>query len=870
MDRLKGLIKQLRAAVRSKAAERDMRDELAFHLEREAEANRRRGMRPDEARRAASLAFGAAEGVKEEMRGAGLRGVVAEAARDMRHAIRGIRRRPSLAVAVIATLGLGIGVSTAMYSVVHAVIIRPLPYPGADRLVVVWETYPHWREQPVLSEMWNQVPLAWPDYQAWRRHQTSFEDVAVVGGNRMTLSGGGAPEVVRVGRPSGSFWRMVGFGPVEGRVFGEGEEAGGAPDVAVISHRVWQDRFGGDPGAVGQVLHLNGRPFEVVGILAPGLDFGVASYEVWIPPGAAGSELGDGNHNFVAIGRLRPGVTIAAATAEADGLLRGQQPPERRGARLVPYLDQFVGSARQPLLLLLAGTFVLLLIACVNVAALLAGDAARRDHEIATRRALGASRLRVIRQFVAESLALSLLAVVVGLGVVALSIPTLVSLAPANLPRTDDVGINGGVLGFALLAALLTSLVSSAAAVIAVERRKASLDTVPAARVTGGGRRLQPLFVGIQLALLTVLVTTAVLFGRSLLGVLAVESGMSIANRLTAVIQVPSDRFSTRSELVGFFYRLVAKVEAIPGVTRVSAVDRGPFAGTSSTSVEIEGLPPDAPRPQMQRRTVLDGYFDLLGIRIVRGTADLFGEAPAMVVNETAAAQLWPGRPTIGQRIGLRNRWYTVTGVAADVRDVVADRAPQATYYVSLEAGRDVDPAMRLLVETVGGPVVVADAMRKALLEVDPAIPMGEIATLETMLARTQAAERYRTLLVNVFAAASLVLAAVGIFGVTLRMMLRRRRELGVRLALGARPARIACSALGATAAGAAMGLAVGLAVAALVAPLLSQYLRDVPARDPATYAASAGLLLVVSLGAAAIPVVGAARMNLVAVLRED
>jgi hypothetical protein len=272
----------------------------------------------------------------------------------------------------------------------------------------------------------------------------------------------------------------------------------------------------------------------------------------------------------------------------------------------------------------------------------------------------------------------------------------------------------------------------------------------------------------------------------------------------------------------------------------------------------------------MQRRTVLDGYFDLLGIRIVRGTADLFGEAPAMVVNETAAAQLWPGRPTIGQRIGLRNRWYTVTGVAADVRDVVADRAPQATYYVSLEAGRDVDPAMRLLVETVGGPVVVADAMRKALLEVDPAIPMGEIATLETMLARTQAAERYRTLLVNVFAAASLVLAAVGIFGVTLRMMLRRRRELGVRLALGARPARIACGALGATAAGAAMGLAVGLAVAALVAPLLSQYLRDVPARDPATYAASAGLLLVVSLGAAAIPVVGAARMNLVAVLRED
>lgn len=874
MDRLKGWFKQIVAAVRPATAEREMQDELAFHLEQETEQNRRRGLTPTDARRAALLAFGATESVKESLRGAGVRGIAAEAARALRHAVRAIRRRPSFALAVIATLGLGIGVSSAMYSVVDAVVVRPLPYPGGDRLLAVWETYPGWRGRPVLGDMWDRIGLAWPDYEQWRAGQTTFEDVAVFAGMPRTVSGGAPPEVIRAGRVSGSLWRLLGVSPLAGRLFTDAEAGPGADPIAVLSHGLWQRRFGGDRRAVGQSLLLNDRTFVVVGVLPAGFTFGGErgqTVDVWIPAGAAGMPLGEDNHSFAAFGRLHPDATIEAATAEAARLFLGDRRPGSRGASLQPYREQVVGTSRQPLLLLLAGTLVLLLIGCVNVAALMAGDAARRDREVATRRMLGASRGRILCQFVAEALALSLAAGVLGLAIAAVGIPALVALAPSDLPRLQEAGLSPAVVAFTLVAALVTTLVCAAASVVVIERRRQPGVAGSGVRVVSGGRRLQPLFVGIQLAMLTVLVTAGALLGRSLLAVQAVDPGFATSNLLTAVVNLPGSRFQTRGELVAFYRRLTEAVAAIPGVDAVSGVSIAPFAdGSESTSVSVEGLPDTAAKPEMERRVVLPGFFGLMQVPVLDGTAALDNDARVVAVSESMAARLWPGQRAVGRRVSLRDEWYTVEAVVADVRDQALDRAPRGTYYVSQQAARDSAFRMRLLARTSVDPAIATSDVRRAIAGVDATVPIGEIASLESMMSRSLAAERYRALLVNLFAGASLLLAAVGIFGVTLRLLLRRQRELGVRLALGARPLRLFAEAIAGTMAGAAAGLAVGTMLAALLMPALSDYLYELPARDAATYAVTAALLLAVSLGAAAVPTIGATRLNIVEVLREE
>ena len=874
MDRVKGLLKQLRAVLRPGAAERQMREELRFHLDQEIDRHRRQGATPAQARRLAMTEFGPMEAVKEELRGAGVRGVLAGAGRDVRQAVRGLRRRPGFAVSITLTLGLGIGVSTAMYSLVHAVVVRPLPYENADRLISVWETYPGWRGRPVLGELWDRIGLAWPDYQAWRARQTAFEDVAVFAVAQMTTSGGAPPEVVQVGRASGSLWPLLGAAPRAGRLFAEPEAGEGAEPIAVLSHALWQRRFGGHRSTIGAALQLNGRPFTIAGVLPAGFGFGAEEgrpIDVWIPAGAAGMPMGPDNHSFAAVGRLRSDTSLATAAAEAEALFLGERRPGSVGAALVPYADQVVGSSRQPLLILLAGTLVLLLIACVNVAALIAGDTAGREREIATRRALGASRGVLIRQFVLETLALSMAAAAVGIGAAAVVVPSLVALAPPDLPRIDEVSIDAGVLGYALGAAVLTTLICSAVATLVAERLGRSAAPRASSRVTSGGRYLQPAFVAVQVALLMVLGTAGLLLGRSLLTIRAVDPGFHASDMLTAAIEAPGSHFATRGELTGFYRRLTESFEAIPGVVAVTGVSVAPFAdGSESTSVGIEGLPDGGRKPEMERRVVLPGYFETMRIPVLRGTTDLFGDVPRVVVSETMAARLWPGQSPIGRRISLRDDWYDVVGLVADVRDQALSHQPEGTYYVSLQAAREDTPRMRMLIRTDVRAETVADDVRRALAGVDPSIPIGEIASMDSLVSRSLSAERYRALLVNVFAGASLGLAAVGIFGVTLRVLLRRRRELGVRLALGASPGGLAARVLALTAAGSAAGLGVGAVASALFAPALAAYLYDLPARDTATYIASAGLLLIVSLAAAAIPIVRTARMNVVEALRES
>jgi predicted permease len=872
MNRVRGWIKLLRAAVRPGAAEREMRDELAFHLEQETERNIQRGMPPAAARRAARLSFGPVEAVKDELRTSGLRGMTGETFRDLRHAVIGMRRRPTLAVAVIATLGLGIGVSTAMFSVVHGVVLRPLPYPDSDRLVAVWETYPGWRTRPVLSAFWDRIGLAWPDFDDWRARQRTFDDVAVFARTQMTAAGS-QPEVLDVGLASASLWRVLGVQPPAGRAFAEHESGPGAPAVAVIAHSLSAARFGGPALALGKTLDLDGRGFTIIGVLDPAFRFsGERSNpaDVWIPAGAAGRPMGEQNHFLTGIGRLRRGVRLEAASEETTTVFLGERRPGARGASLRSYHQEVVGTSRSPLLMLLAGTFVMLLIACVNAAALLAGDAARRDREVATRRALGATRGRIVRQFVAEGLAMSLLAAAAGIGLAALCVPALIALAPPDLPRLDEIGIRPGVLAFAVAGALLTTVVCSVTSVVVIDGRRRAGMLSSVERVTGGGRRAQPVFVGVQLALLTVMVTAAALLGRSLLGVRAIDPGFAIGNLLTAAVDVPAGRYETRAQLAAFYNQLLERVRALPGVVAASGASSGPFAdGSESTSVGLRGLADNVAKPEMQRRVVLNRYFETMRIPVLSGTPPA-GAAPTVAVSKAMAARLWPNAPAIGKEISLRDQWYTVQAVVEDIRDQALNAAPQPTYYVTLQAAPDERLRMRLMLRTAGDPSGVASLLRGAVKSVDASVPVTSVETMAALVSRSLALERYRTLLVNIFAGASLLLAAVGIFGVTLRTMLRRRREIGVRLALGARPARLMTRAIARTAAGATAGVAIGAALSLLLMPALSEYLYGLSARDAGTYIASAGLLFVVCLAAAAIPVARATRVNVVEVLRED
>lgn len=875
MDRLKGWLKQARAALRPGRADREMGDELQFHIEQETRLNVRRGMSEREARRTALVAFGASEAVKDDLRTAGVRGLAGEIARDLRHGLRGLRRRPSLAVAVVTTLGLGIGVSSAMYSVVHAVVVRPLPYPESDRLVAVWETYPGWRGRPILGDLWDRIGLAWPDFEAWREHQQSFDAVAVFSRTVMTASSGDLVEVVDVARASASLWDVMGVRrPLIGRTFTA--DGPGAPALAVLSHRYWQRHFGADPAAIGSLLRLNEQPFTVAAVLDPAFNLSGelgAPADIWIPAGSAGMPLGEDNHSFSGIGRLRRDVPIAAATEASAALLRGDRPATARGASLLFYQDQVVGASRQPLLLLLGATGLLLMIACVNVGALMAGDTARREHEVATRRALGATGGRLARQFTAEALALSLAAGVVGVATAAALVPGLVALAPSDLPRAGEIAMQPGVLAFALLAALVTTVACSTTSIAVARRRGCAAGPQASSRTIAAGRRGQPVFVGVQLVILTIMLTGAALLGRSLFAVRAIDPGFVTSNLLTATIDVPPSRFEDRAALVDYYRRVVEAVRAIPGIVAVSGVSTSPFAGVGdSTSVGIEGLPEDAAKPEMQRRVVLPGYFEAMGIRVLSGSLDAAPGAPIVAVDEAMAARLWPGQSAIGKRIGLRDNWYTVEAVVAGVRDQALTAVPQGTYYVTQPAAREESRRMRLMVRTHADvdAAVVAEQVREVTRAVDPSIPMSAQATMESLMAQSVASERYRALLASTFAAASIVLAAAGIFGVTLRVVQRRRREFGVRLALGARPGSLLAGSLLRTAAGAGIGLVLGLALSALLMPALAPYLHDLSTRDASTYAAAAMLLFVVSLAASALPARGATRLNVVEVLREE
>jgi len=798
---------------------------------------------------------------------------------DLRFAVRQLAKSPGTTAVALLTLTLAIGANTAIFSVVHAVLLRPLPWPEPERLVTIWDTFPHWRTREILSQYWDRIALAWPEYERLRDGATTFDGVAIYDARPVTVSGRGEPEVVRGGLATPQLLDVLGVDPARGRWFVAAESRPGAPPVAVIRHEYWTTRLGGDQGVIGQSVRVDGEAHVIVGILPRGFRFGVvraaAPPEIWTAAGRLPPESrNEGNHSFEAVGRLAPGVSIEQALADVTPLLRGERSAESLGARVLPRLEEEVGASRPGLLLLFVSVGLVLLVACVNLANLKLGQTAGRDREIAIRLALGAGRARVARLLLIESALLGLLGAAAGAGLAWLGVRALATVLPADTPRLDEVAVHLPALGYALGIALAASALFGLAPTLRLARSRA-IGQLRAGTRASGGHRLQHALIAVEIALAVVLLIGGGLLVRSLWRVTAVDPGFQTEALLTFEVSPPDWRYETPDRIEAFFAELEAGLGALPGVSGVAATSTLPLSGrSSSTSVRIPslGMDPDGPSLEAERRVVTPSYFGVMGIPLERGrliaASDDASGARAVVVSHTAAERLWGGRDPIGDELVANQQRWTVVGIVADVKHRgPGEDAESTVYYPLAQYPRS---SLTMVARTALPPLDLAPAARAVVAALDPELPVTAVQAMAELARAATSSERHRAVLVGAFALLALVLASVGIYGVTAHAVETRVGEIGVRVALGADAWRIRGLVLGAVARVAAVGVTAGLALAALGGRLVERFLFGVSAFDPATYGAVLAAIVAVVVLSAGVPAERAASVSPADALRAE
>lgn len=802
-------------------------------------------------------------------------------AQDISYALRSLRRRRGFTAVAITTIALGIGAATSMYSVVDGVLFRPLPYRDASRLTAVWQTYPEWRGDPVLGTSWDRISLSLPDFKDWQATQRSFDAVAVWstrGG--VSLGTTDAPQSITVMRASASMLSVLGVQPEAGRYFSPAEDQLGAPRVTMVTHEAWESRFSSDPAIVGRVVRFDDEPYTIIGVLPAGLSLyrlnttgGMPPF--WIP---ALQETRDAtnrdNHSYQGIGRVNAGITVADAARETDRIFAALRPDKVQGVRLEQWQVDQTRDVRKPLLVLLGAVGLLLLIACVNVAILLLGEASMREPEIAARMALGAGRPRVVRQLLTESVALAALGSAAGTALAWFGTRALVALAPPRIPGLADVTMDVRVLAFALTAAVATGVLFGLAPAIGLARSSPGAvfrgNTGQSARGRGG---LQQGLVAIEIALSLVLLVGAALLARSLDRMTAVDPGFRADHLVTARVSLPRAKYGDSTLARGYYRDAVARLAAVPGVIGVTGSSNAPFAGgNSSHGLLREADADDAPRVEAEQRTVLPAYFDVMSIPVVAGRTfnetDRTGGALVVVVSRMLAEALWPGESPLGRRVRFQGSLREVVGVVGDTKysRLSADLQPMIYAPLSQRAWNNVT----FLVRTGVDPASVSDAIHTALKEIDPAVPFLGSDTMESLVRRTSVEERYRTTLVSLFGMLAAVLAAVGMYGVTSRAASRRTREMGIRIALGARGRNVVRLLVRSTFGGVVIGVTVGLVGSVLAGRWLNPFLFGVTPSDAIAFGGSIALLVTVSLVATWLPARRAARVPPAIVLRSD
>jgi predicted permease len=853
---------RLRALMRRKKMEEKLDDELEFHLEKQIARYVESGMDRAEALRRARLAFGGMDQAKEHCRDARGTGLVETLFQDVRYGLRVLRKNATFSLVATVTLAIGIGANTAIFSVVDAVLLHPLPYPKGDQLVMVWENVQLPRYH---NDQNNPAPGNFLD---WKLQNTVFTDMAAIGYRTFSLTGAGDPIRIEGEAVSANLFSILQVGPVVGRVFTSEEDRPGADRVVLLGRALWSSRFAADPSIVGKTIHLNDENYTVVGIMPAEFHFPDPDDQLWVPIAFRPEQAGDhGSHYLRVLGRLKPGVTLAQGQSQMAAVAAGltRQYPDSNtgvGVRLISLHDQVVGNVRPALLVLMGAVALVLVMVCGNVTQLLLARASARGKEFAVRLALGASRTRLIRQLLTESMLLGVTGGVIGIVIALGGIHLLGWLSPPDLARVGEIGLKLPVLGFTLAVSIGTGLLfgivpafQSAVCPVQKSLRESSREHSGAL-----GLRTRNLLVVAETAIGVMVLVGAGLLLRSFVHLENVPLGFDPRNVLSFRIMLPEKRYATLARRASFYQQLSERIESLPAVKSAGAISFLPltFAGRTS-AVTIEGKTQAArdQLPFVDFRSVTPGYFQGMAIPLVEGRSiswsDAYGRTLVGVVSQTMARSFWPNEDPVGHRIKLgwadsANPWITVVGVVGDVHqfDLISNPRP-AIYFPATQDQGTGDSVRDWVVRTSGDPAMAASSIRAVVSAMDGSLPVSRVQTMGDVISVSMARHQFSLFLFGSFAIIALILAAVGLYGLISYSVVQRKHEIGIRMALGAQRRDILSLILGQGLRMALLGIGAGLLVALAASRLMSTLLYGVTSKDPITFLSVAILLLVVA-----------------------
>ena len=866
---------RLRSLFHGTTLDRELDEELEYHVERLVEANRARGLSPDAARREALLAIGGVEQRKEECRDTRRVRFIDDLLQDSRYAARALWRSRSFTIAAILTLTLGIGATVAMFTVVHGVLLRPLPFPEPDRLFLA-SLSPRgpFMRQPAMSDR---------SYLAFRAGEHPFEHLAAFSTYNGNLTGSDDPVVITVGSVTTEFFDAFGVAPLVGRAFLDGDGQEGREPVVVLSERLWRARFGSDEAIVGKTAVLDGVSHSVVGIMPPGFDF-PRKAQAWTPTVI---RIDGGNSMmFPVLGRLKPQVSVAEARAQFAAQVR-RLPDQPDGdttgwqVGLLPLEELVVGDIRRPLEIFAGAVCLVLMIACANVANLLLARSSGRRREIAVRAALGASRLRLVRQLLTESTLLSLAGGAVGILLARWAVPALLALAPAGrIPRLESIRIDGWILAFTVVVSAATGLVFGLVPALRLTHRQFAGTLLPGGRTFGTGQeRIRTALVVTEIALALVLVTGAGLLAKSFLRLRAVDPGFRTDNVVSLSVELPGSVYASAQKLQAFHQDMLTRLSGLPNVAVASVVNWRPL-GTEyiNGDFNVEGREA-APDFNVDKVSVGPGYFPAMGIRILQGrdfnAGDTASSTGVAIISRTVARTMSATEDAVGKRVTLQsnpnpNDWLTVVGVVPEVRIsgfVAADDRVGAYYFPQTQ---ETTRGVTLTIKGTGEPLSLTPLVRRELAATDPELPLYSVMSMRDRMDQSLVDRRTPMLLALTFAGVALFLAALGIYGVLAYQVSQRRREIGIRMALGSDAARIFRLVLGEGMILLGVGFAAGLLLAIAIRGALQTQLYGIGAMDPTVLSSVALLLGLVALIACIVPARRASRIDPVVALADQ
>jgi len=806
---------------------------------------------------------------------------------DLRYALRQLRKSSGFAFVAIITLALGIGANTAIFSVVNGVLLRPLAFKDPGRLVRVWHVPPA-ASFPGMTTF----AVSAANYFDWEQQNHVFESMAIYNFHDFTLTGSAEPEQIGACAVSSGFFPTLGVRPLLGRVFSSAEDQPGHSNVVVLSHRLWQGSFGSNPDIVGHYINLDGQSYLVAGVMPANFQFPDFA-QMWTPMAWTDKERAvRGEHHSVVVARLRPGVDLKQAQAEMSAIssrLQQQYPEDDKGwgAVVVPLHDDLVSDVRPALLVLLGAVAFVLLIASVNVANLALARTFSRQKEIAIRTALGASSARVVRQILTESTLLALAGGALGLAWAHFGIGLIMTFLADKVSRSIEVGLDAKVLAFTALISIATGILAGILPALRLTRRDVSQSLKQGLGRTdadSGGHRVRSALVVSEVALSLILLMGAGLLIRSFQELHGVNPGFDARNVLTMTAMVSRSKFPVPAQQINFFDRVLQRVRALPGVESAGVIDDIPLNDQGSHQpVAIEGRPvlPMSEQPEVDVRLISTGYMDSLHIPILRGrdisNSDLAGRPAVVLISESMARQFWPGEDPLGKRLTLTfspDAVREVVGVVGDVKlDGLDQTRPSATLYFPMSqmstSGWSSFP-MTLVVRSASGPSGVASLVSNAVHEVDPEIPVRDILTMDDLVTSSLSQQRFNMLLLGAFAGLALLLATVGIYSVLSYSVRRSVREIGIRLALGARLGDVLRTVVVEGMKPTLLGVAIGAVGALALGRVLASLVFEVKPTDPLTFLAVTMLLVAVALLASVIPAYRATKVDPVVALRYE